>query len=300
MQGWRFGVIADVQYALAASGWDFHRTQERHYRFSRVAMQAAIGEFDKAGVTTVLQLGDLLDGQCKKTDPHSVLADLLHDWKPCPSVLHVLGNHELYCFDKSECAKLMGLTAWNYAMAPAPGWKVLVLDSYRLSTLTTDTEMEAFRFLSNKNPNNVRSNQVDWLAGLAGTARRFVPYNGGLGEEQLQWLARELDCDERVIIAAHVPLLPGSCDPECLAWDYEEALEVIAKGRARVVAVFAGHDHSGGYAFDARSKTHHITMQSPMVCRNKGQSTAHAIVHVTDTHLMVQGSGSVPTRRLDF
>ncbi len=136
------------------------------------------------------------------------------------------------------------------------------------------------------------------MAGMKGTARRFVPYNGAAGAEQLHWLAKELDCDERVIVASHVPLLPGSCEDECLLWDYEEVLAVIAAGRAHVVAVFAGHDHSGGYKFDPTTRTHHVTMQSPMVAKNRGHSTAHAIVQVSDTHLEVVGSGSVPSRRL--
>ena len=38
------GVIADVQHAPAANGWDFHRTQERHYRHSRAALASAVGE----------------------------------------------------------------------------------------------------------------------------------------------------------------------------------------------------------------------------------------------------------------
>ncbi len=139
---WSMGVIADVQYALQTSGWDFHRTQERHYRLSRVAMQSAIAEFNTAKVDTVLQLGDLLDGQCKKTDPRSVLRELLNDWKQCASpAMHVLGNHELYCFDKDECARLMSLASWHYVVRPAAGWKVVVLDSYKISTLSTDTEM---------------------------------------------------------------------------------------------------------------------------------------------------------------
>ncbi len=72
MELFRFGVIADVQHALAKSGWDFHRTQERHYQFARVSMQSSIESFNAAKVGCVLQLGDLLDGQCKNTDPHKV------------------------------------------------------------------------------------------------------------------------------------------------------------------------------------------------------------------------------------
>lgn len=114
-----------------------NRTQERHYEFARVAMQTAIDAFNARSVPVVLQLGDLLDGQCKDTDPHKVLSWLLSDWSKCTAskILHAVGNHELYCFEKDEAAKLFGLSAWNYAMSPAAGWKIIVCDSYGLSTL---------------------------------------------------------------------------------------------------------------------------------------------------------------------
>ena len=80
MRAFRFGVIADVQYADADPGWDFHHIQQRcdlgkkcvlfffvflifsssFYRHSRVAMQEAIGDFNGAQVDFVLQLGDLI------------------------------------------------------------------------------------------------------------------------------------------------------------------------------------------------------------------------------------------------
>jgi hypothetical protein len=166
-----------------------------------------------------------LDGQCKTTDPQRILGVLLNDWTKCNTkdVLHVLGNHELYCFEKKEAAKLFGLTVWNYSFVPAVGWKIIVLDSYYVTTLDKDTEAEAHSLLANHNPNNTRSQQVDWLKGLTGEERRFVPYNGAVGKEQLEWLRKELDSegDTKVIVATHVPLMPGSCCSETLAWDYE-------------------------------------------------------------------------------
>ena len=32
----------------------------------------------------------------------------------------------------------------------------------------------------------------DWFSGVNGYDRRYVPYNGGLGEDQLAWLRAEL------------------------------------------------------------------------------------------------------------
>ena len=65
-----------------------------------------------------------------------MLSALLNDWTKCQSkILHVLGNHELYCFEKEEAAKLFGVSEWNYSYVPAPGWKIVVADTYGLTTL---------------------------------------------------------------------------------------------------------------------------------------------------------------------
>lgn len=302
----QFGLIADVQYVDMDNGWDFHRTQERHYRHSRNAMIAAVDDFVSHDVDFVLQLGDLLDGQNKNRNPEQTLKDLFSDWRAYKKpVLHCVGNHELYCFTKSESAKLFNLNHWYYAHHPCPGWKVLVLDAYAFSTLNEDTQEDAFVYLEQRNPNNVRSNS-DWLEGLVGIERRFVPFNGALGSEQLEWLRRELDFDGRVVIAIHVPVEEGTASPTCLLWDHTDVNRIIQEGKASVVAVFAGHDHNGGYKVVQSSNeasvklTHHITMQSPMVAPNVGHQWAHGVVSVYEDHLHMKGFGSVPTMVMPF
>ena len=61
-----------------------------------------------------------------------------------------------------------------------------------------------------------------------------MPYNGGLGEEQLAWLRAELAAAaaaaERVVIMCHVILHPKACGGGTMVWDYPEALEVLGLG----------------------------------------------------------------------
>lgn len=57
--------------------------------------------------------------------------------------------------------------------------------------------------------------------------------------------------------------------------------------------MFAGHDHDGGYKYDEKSKIHHVTFPSPMVCLNKGEKTAHAVIKVFETHLEIEGTHKV-------
>ena len=50
---------------------------------------------------------------------------------------------------------------------------------------------------------------------VTGYDRRFVPYNGGLGSEQMTWLRAELAAasaaGERVLVFCHVILHPLDC-----------------------------------------------------------------------------------------
>ena len=107
---------------------------------------------------------------------------------------------------------------------------------------------------------------------VKGHERRFVPYNGGLGEEQLAWMRMELadaaKAGERVLIMCHVILHPEACGGSTMVWDYPEALDVIRSPEARgcVAAVLCGHDHFGQYHCD-EDGVHHCTFCSPL---NKG------------------------------
>jgi hypothetical protein len=44
--------------------------------------------------------------------------------------------------------------------------------------------MEPFRH----NSNDILNDNVDWTAGLVGLERRWLPYNGAVSPQQLQWL----------------------------------------------------------------------------------------------------------------
>lgn len=72
----------------------------------------------------------------------------------------------------------------------------------------------------------------------------------------------------------HVPLCPGSAGDVCLAWDFPAVLSAI-DAAGNVVAVFAGHEHSGGYV--ERRETHYLTLPSPMMVKDRAP-LAHATV----------------------
>lgn len=295
----RCGVVADVQYADVPDGWDFHRTRRRFYRGSLQSLLSACKTFDEMNVDVVLQLGDFLDGKAKGHEEEAlrrVTAPL--DALKCP-VLHVLGNHEMYLWPMERSSGLLNTPGrrWHYIHEPCPGWRIIVVNCYSFSCMHKPTSETAYRFLEERNHNDVRRN-VNWRAGMAGTARRFVPFNGALDEEQLAFLRDSLDFEGNAIILGHLPICPGAAADETLVWNYDEVLEILHGSRAKVVAYLAGHDHEGGYKRDKRG-VHHVTFQSPMTCRNFGQETAHGVLSVCDGVIRLQGFGTVPDMELE-
>lgn len=63
----RFGVVADVQYADLEVGTNFAGTVHRYYRHALIALAAAVKSWRDHDVAFVAQLGDLIDGQNAST-----------------------------------------------------------------------------------------------------------------------------------------------------------------------------------------------------------------------------------------
>ena len=220
-------------------------------------------------VDLVLQLGDIIDGKCRiqtdsETDLASVLSKLSRS-NPALGFVHLIGNHELKNFNRAQLRERLGTARGGghppgtvrefYHLKPVKGWRLVVLDPY-FDSVIGDPEnsggwARGAKILQANNPNmtpEAMQRGAGWFDGMQGPARRFVPFNGGYGAEQLGWLEKELDeaarTGERVVLMSHVILHPGACDGTTLAWDYQAALEVIAKApRGTVPLVLAGHDH---------------------------------------------------------
>jgi len=307
----RFGVIADVQFVDADDGTDFTGVQVRRYRNSLEVLKIAVKRWSEGeGVEFVAQLGDIID--VKARDKGSALEDcetVLAELKKCKtnSIVNIIGNHDLYCFkrDKLNCllnTQRDGHTWYSFKPISDNPLRIVVLDSYDISTIegsSAKNTQAAFTFLSQHNPNDITRFGGDWSAGLAGLDKRFMPYNGMVGEEQLAWLretmASSAASGESVVILSHAPLCPGGCDPICLLWNYQEVLDVIKEGQV-VVAVFAGHDHEGGYK--VHEGVHHLTFPSPLLC--KGDDTAFATVEMYLGCMVFRGEGMGLPRELEM
>lgn len=221
-----FGLLADVQYADVKDGQNFRKDRTRHYRSSLTLLERAVTELSNPGndVGFILQLGDLIDGHCRRSKAPSSQQGLeralskLHAFsKP---VYHVWGNHKLYNFSRAalleselNTARKMAITTpvkppvyTNcYDFSPAKGFRIVVLDQYEISLLgcpNNSAEYQAAESIVRAHNKNHDLNNPD---GLVGVQKRFVKFNGAISDHQLQWL----DCvlqhaernGERVLVA---------------------------------------------------------------------------------------------------
>ncbi|CAC5393574.1 ADPRM [Mytilus coruscus] len=294
----RFGVVADLQYANIEDGYNWNGTRKRYYRSSLSLLQKAMKDWKQNDVKFILQLGDLIDGFCKRTEePINCLNRILDifDEEQWP-VLNVVGNHELYNFKKESLYKsrlFRNLPSSNtayYTLSPYQGLKVCVLNTYEVSVLG---EVEgsthyntAQSVLEERNPNKDK----DDTSGLESDDRRFVDFNGAVSKEQLEWLRKELmlatEQKENVIVIGHNPVyLPAANSGSSLSWNYSEILQILSENS--VFCYISGHDHSGGYSVD-QNGIHHITM--PGVIEHPD---SYAVGILLEDSLVIQGRGEM-------
>ena len=71
----------------------------------------------------------------------------------------------------------------------------------------------------------------DFLKGLVGIRRKYIPFNGGLGEAQLTWLKREVvearDRGDKIIVLSHVTLNHLAASKATVVWDNQECTKIL-------------------------------------------------------------------------
>jgi manganese-dependent ADP-ribose/CDP-alcohol diphosphatase len=301
-----FGVFADIQYADLPDGWNFQKTERRYYRHALEGCANAVKSWNEEKLSLAIDLGDIIDGYNAHPPRQSEksLARILE----CQSafkgrIYHMLGNHELYNFDRSVLKEKLGFPneLAYYDIEPHKRVRIVVLDAYDISLLgwpsTHAHHSEAKAILAAKNPNQVQ----DSAEGLVGVARRFVKFNGAVGKEQLKWLEGVLiDATKKgqiVIVASHVPLTPGSCDNIALLWNYDEVLAVLHKYSC-VKALFHGHDHDGGHHVDKQTGLHTHVFEAILTCAPGEDS--FGTVDVYDDRLELRGVGRMTSMTMKF
>lgn len=198
-----FGVIADVQYADVEDGYNYTRTSRRYYRTALAMLQRAMFVWisNEMRPAFLLQLGDLIDGKCKRENDisdrclNSVLKKITKFRGP---VYHIWGNHEFYNFPREKLQNGI-LYSGNllhckpvkdkgyYSAEPHKQLSIIALDCYEISMIGCEEGSEDYRMAEKYLEANTNMDKND-PGGLIDDNRRFVKYNGAVSDEQLKWL----------------------------------------------------------------------------------------------------------------
>ncbi|XP_017340000.1 manganese-dependent ADP-ribose/CDP-alcohol diphosphatase isoform X2 [Ictalurus punctatus] len=313
-----FGLIADIQYADLKDGYNFHGTRKRYYRNSLHLLRNAIRHWNEEKVkpSFILQLGDIIDGFNRKHGASGkALEKVLDEFRGCSAqVHHVWGNHEFYNFTRSALfsselnSEVKGEEerddrmddVYAYHFSPAPKFRFVVLDAYDLSLIGREESCEkysqSFEIIKEHNPNE----ELNQPAGLIPMDGRFVKFNGGLSQDQLDWLDRLLtsadEKGEKVTVVSHIPVHPYSTSTTCLTWNYDEILPLLCAHKS-VVCFLAGHDHDGGYCVDSTG-IHHLTVEG--VIETPPDCDAFGTVYVYEDKMILRGNGRIKNRVLMY
>jgi manganese-dependent ADP-ribose/CDP-alcohol diphosphatase len=220
---------------------------------------------------------------------------------------YILGNHDYYNFSRYELKDLLIPSSHQdvcsadklyYSFCPFPGHRFVVLDGYDNSIIGAACEHvanAAEQLVRDKNP-NYRAGSNDWFVDIPLEDYRYVPYNGGIGEEQLKWLECTIDTakenQEFCYIFCHQPVHVKASREANLLWNAEDVLRILQHDKnSHVIAFFSGHDHDGGYTVDDAG-IHHMIPPAPLEC--EVGEVAYGVFDVHDDHLHLHWTGKLP------
>ena len=268
-----FGLLADVQYC------DCETAGTRHYRQSLRKFKEAIAEYNRHDLAFVVHLGDFIDQHYESFDTLLLLQKGLK-----APMYHVLGNHDFSVAEKhiANVPAKMGMKARYYDFS-FRNWRFIVLDG-------NDVSLHATKGTKQYAAAEVRLRELEQKGSLSAK-----PYNGGLGEKQLQWLQTRLKAAERahqkVIIFSHYPAFPE--DPHNL-WNAPKLLQLLDK-HEHVVAFFNGHNHAGNYG--QRKGVHFLNLEGMV---ETADSPAFSVIQVHEDRLELKGFGREKDRVLKW
>ncbi|GMH92167.1 hypothetical protein TL16_g12267, partial [Triparma laevis f. inornata] len=287
----KFGVITDIQHAPIPDGKSFSGSP-RFYSNALTSTSTISSIFEKEECEFALNLGDIIDGKVKEQSAlthlevlDNVLAGMNNFTKPWH---HVYGNHELY----TDIARPILQNKLNIPFVQKTevgDYKFIFLDSYDETVLgRTGSKKAAAEVYLNKNPNYLKG-EINSPVGMLDDEVRFVAFNGGYGEAQMEWLKGELersrDLGERVIISGHQPFHPSTTNLLCLTLNYKPMLTLLQSYSSTIIATFSGHTHWPGYVEDRG--IHHVVFSA--VLESEPGVDSYGIVKVFEDRLVIEG-----------
>jgi hypothetical protein len=260
----RFGIVTDCHYA------DVERVGTRFYRESLDKLSECVATMNAEGVDFLIELGDFKDQDKAPVEERTVsylqgIEAIFQQFRG--PTFHVLGNHDMDSLSKPQFLSHVENTdvapRRSYYSFDVKGLHAVVLDAnYRADG--SDYDHGNFDWTGA----NIPAHELDWL-------RQDLAASQGPG---VVFVHQRLDGTGAVYV--------------------KNAAEVraILDQYGRVLAVFQGHDHQGGYS--QLNGIHYYTL--PAVVEGHGpDENAYAIVEVhRDQSITITGYHKAPSMRL--
>lgn len=269
-----FGIVTDIHYAERNNSGHEQKGNLRAYRDSVRKLDQAVSVFNERNVSFAIELGDFTDR--KRSDTREEVLKYVEEAEKSFARFHgpryhVAGNHD---FSVLTLADFLDVTP-NAGDARGKNWYGFSASGIRFLVLDCN--------YNNRDGDHYGPGRYDW-----GTS--WVP------EEELQWLKTELASGtEPVIVFTHQLLNFQDAGQMCPKREFvRNAGEVVEllENSSRVLAVFSGHWHRGGYA--EHNGIHYVVCHGMIL--GEMPHNSYCIVHIDrQANIYVEGFVDQPS-----
>lgn len=266
----RIGILTDCQYCNCET------EGVRNYTLSLPKLDSCIEVFNALSLDAIFHLGDMIDHNYRSYD--SVIPRFQQF---TPPIHLVLGNHDYVIKNKFKLGLLdrLGMKE-DYYVVDIGHWRLIVLNGDDLSFFAPQNKKQK------EERNDVVYDQFQQLH------VNGLPWNGGIGRDQLTWLEKQLDESEqsqkKVIVVCHFPLFGK--DNHNL-FNNKVVFKLIARYDC-VKAYFNGHYHPGNYQI--REGIHLVNFKGMV----NTAMNSFAVVTLTSDSILIKGYGREQDRNL--
>jgi predicted phosphodiesterase len=256
-KGLRVGLVSDTHYA------DRDPMGTRYYRESISKFQECVDKMNEAQVDFMVHIGDFKDEDAEPTEARTLqyVRDLETVYAQFSGPrYHVLGNHDIDSISKEQFLGLVENTgidsSASYYSFDNGGFHFVVLDAtFRQDGVAYD------------------KGNFDWKD-------TFIPSN------QLDWLKADLGVTKKPTVVFVHQLLDSGQTVEHQVKNAAEVRQVLEHSN-KVLAVFHGHQHSGGY--HQINGIHYYTLTA-VVEQSGLENNSYAILEIGESgDLMLKG-----------
>lgn len=250
----RFGMLTDLHYA------DYDSRGIRYYRESLRKTQECVASLNERELDFVIELGDFVDGS-----RHPSKEDATEGLDRIEAALarfkgpryHVLGNHDMESFAKSEVLSRVENTGID------PGRSYYSFDRGGVHFVVLDAN-----YRNDGTP--YERNNFDWT-------------DANIPGAEIDWLKADLAASQGPVVVFSHQLFDGEGNTYV---KNAAAVRDVFESSGRTLAVFQGHHHSGKYS--QIEAIHYYTLKA-MVEGSGPSNNAYAIVDIQPDRIVVEG-----------